>query len=236
MEPYREAIKVVLQFVAEVNKKHDFELKEFSPGGGFAIQYALDSPAPSVAEYAEVITSVLLGQSKALGISPPRLVVEPGRAIVGQAGVALYSVGVVKEIPRIRKYVFIDGGMADNIRPALYGSKYEALVASRAYDEEIEQVTIGGRFCESGDILIKDVNLPKVGADDVIAVPLCGAYCLPLASNYNASLKPAIVLVKEGQALLMRRRETYEDLIRNEPFEKPGHSTESKMLRGREGN
>jgi diaminopimelate decarboxylase len=213
MEPYRGAIEVMFQFIAAVNKKYGFELKEFSPGGGFAIQYALNFPAPSIAEYAEVITSVLLEQSKAWEISPPRLVVEPGRAVVGQAGVALYSVGAIKEIPGIRKYVFIDGGMADNIRPALYGSKYEALAASRAHDEEIEQVTIGGRFCESGDILIKDVNLPKLSAGDVIAVPACGAYCLPLASNYNACLKPAIVLVKDGQALLIRRRETYEDLI-----------------------
>jgi diaminopimelate decarboxylase len=216
MEPYSEAIKVIFQFVAEAKEKYDFEFKEFSPGGGFAIQYVLGSPAPSIAEYAEVITSVLLERSKALGIPPPQLIVEPGRAIVGQAGVALYSVGAIKEIPGVRKYVFIDGGIADNIRPALYGSKYEALLASKAREEETERVTIGGRFCESGDILTKDVNLPKLSAGDIIAVPTCGAYCLPLASNYNVSLKPAIVLVKEGQVLLMRRRETYEDLIRNE--------------------
>ncbi|MCK4961184.1 MAG: diaminopimelate decarboxylase, partial [Anaerolineales bacterium] len=126
----------------------------------------------------------------------------------------LYRVGVVKEIPGIRCYVSVDGGMADNIRPALYDARYEAVVANRMNDKETKKVTIAGKFCESGDILIKDIELPEVAAGDILAVPDCGAYCLAMGSNYNASLKPAIALVNEGRARLIRRRETYEDLTR----------------------
>ena len=147
----------------------------------------------------------------------PRLVVEPGRSLVARAGVALYSVGARKEIPGVRTYVAVDGGMADNIRPALYGAGYEALVANRLNEEgPRERVTIAGKYCESGDILVRDADLPKLWAEDVLAIPVAGAYCLPLASNYNASLKPAVVFVKDGQARLVRRRETYDDLLRCE--------------------
>ena len=218
LEHYREAIEIVLSFAAEMKEKHGFNLKEFSPGGGYAIQYVLDSPAPSTFDYAEAITSTLIDQSRNLDLDFPRLIIESGRAIVGQAGVALYRIGAAKDIPGTRKYIFIDGGMGDNIRPALYGSRYEALVANKAIEEEKEQVTVAGKFCESGDILIRDISLPIVEDGDILAVPSCGAYSLPMASNYNASLKPAIVLVKEGQARLIRRRETHKDLIRCDLF------------------
>ncbi|MFC1963510.1 diaminopimelate decarboxylase family protein, partial [Chloroflexota bacterium] len=148
------------------------------------------------------------------GFSPPRLLVEPGRAIVGRAGIALYRVGVIKDIPGVRRYVSVDGGMADNIRPALYSSSYEAIVANKVQEDKVEQVTIAGKFCESGDILIRDITLPELVVGDVIAVPVSGAYSLSLASNYNASLKPAIALVREGKARLIRRREAYDDLMR----------------------
>jgi diaminopimelate decarboxylase len=131
---------------------------------------------------------------------------------VGRAGVALYTVGAIKDIPGIRRYVSVDGGMADNIRPAIYGSKYEAALANKALAGNTEVVTIAGKFCESGDILINDIRMPAITSGDLIAIPDCGAYCLAMASNYNASLKPPVVLVKDGQARLIRRRETYEDL------------------------
>ena len=214
IEPYEKSIEVILNFAAEMKQKHGFELRELNVGGGFAISYALDSPAPAISVYAEAITSKVISKCRELGLALPRLIIEPGRAIVGQAGVALYSVGVVKDIPGVRCYVSVDGGMGDNIRPALYGSRYEAVVANKASEKEAKKVTIAGRFCESGDILIKDVNLPPVLAGDIIAIPDCGAYCLPMSSNYNASLKPAIVLVKEGKARLIRRRETFDDLTR----------------------
>jgi len=213
-QPYLESIDFTLDLAAKMKQKYNFELKELNVGGGFAIQYVLDSPAPPISAYAETITSKIISKCRELKLAFPRLVVEPGRAIVGQAGVALYKVGAVKDIPGVRCYVSVDGGMSDNIRPALYGSKYEAVIASKMLEKEVGRFTIAGKFCESGDILVEDVKLPPVLAGDIIAIPDCGAYCLPMASNYNASLKPAIVLVKEGRARLIRCRETFDDLTR----------------------
>jgi diaminopimelate decarboxylase len=121
-------------------------------------------------------------------------------------------VGVIKDIPQVRCYVSVDGGMGDNIRPALYQAEYEAVVANKMSAEDTAKVTLAGRFCESGDVLIRDIVLPPLESGDIIAIPSCGAYCLPMASNYNASLKPAVVLVKDGSARLIRRRETFADL------------------------
>jgi len=214
IEPYQEAIGIILDFAAEMRRKHQFELRELDVGGGFAIQYTLDNPAPPISVYAEVIASGVIDKCQQLELPLPRLVIEPGRSIVGSAGVALYTVGVVKEIPGVRRYVSVDGGMADNIRPALYGAKYEAVVADKMNGKKEGEVTIAGRFCESGDVLIRDIALPSVAAGDIIAMPGCGAYCLPQASNFNASLKPPIVLVNRGRARLIRRRESFADLTR----------------------
>ena len=214
VQPYLEAIEIVLEFAAEMKRKHGFELEELDIGGGFAIQYTLDRPALPISIYAEAIASKIVSKCRQLKMAPPTLTIEPGRAIVGQAGVALYRVGVVKDIPGLRRYVSVDGGMADNIRPVLYGAKYEALIANKMLQKETGPVTIAGRFCESGDILVEDISLPSVSTGDIVAIPDCGAYCLPLQSNYNASLKPAIIGVKEGRARLIRRRETFDDLTR----------------------
>jgi len=214
IEPFQKAIEIVFQFAAEMKKKHRFTLHEFSPGGGFAVQYTQDTPAPNIAYYAKAIADSIHSRSKELGLKLPRLIVEPGRAIVGRAGVAVYRAGAIKEIPGVRKYVAIDGGMADNIRPALYGSKYEALIANKVNKSDFERVSIVGKFCESGDILVKDEDIPKVVPGDIIAIPVSGAYCLSMASNYNASLKPAIVMVRDGKTRLIRRRESYDDLMR----------------------
>ena len=214
VEPYQESIELILNFAAEMKQKYGFELKELNIGGGFAIQYVLDSPAPPIAVYAEAIASKIIGKCQELHLALPQLIVEPGRAIVGRAGVALYKVGVVKDIPGVRCYVSVDGGIADNIRPALYGAKHEAVVANKTLEKEEGEVTIAGKFCESGDILVRDINLPPVSAGDIIAIPDSGAYCLSMASNYNASLKPAVILIKDGKARLIRRRETLEDLTK----------------------
>jgi diaminopimelate decarboxylase len=214
VQPYELAMELVLRFAREMGKKFSFDIGEFNIGGGFAVPYTLDSKAPSVADYARAITGKLNGLISGLGLSRPRLIIEPGRAIVGQSGVALYKVGAIKEIPGIKKYVCVDGGISDNIRPALYGAEYEALVANKASKVEREVVTIAGKLCESGDILIKDINLAPAHPGDIIAIPVCGAYSIPMSSNYNALPRPAIVMVKEGRGLLIRRRETYEDLIR----------------------
>jgi diaminopimelate decarboxylase len=213
-EVYAKAIAVVVEFAARMRERHGFEMREFSPGGGFAVQYTRDAPASGIAEYAEVVVGALKKESRRHSLPLPRLSVEPGRSLVARAGVALYTVGSIKEVPGVRTYVAVDGGMADNIRPALYDAPYEALVANRLDEQPSERVTVAGKYCESGDVLVRDVDLPKLWAGDVIAIPDAGAYCLALASNYNCSLKPAIVMVREGHARLVRRRETYDDLMR----------------------
>jgi diaminopimelate decarboxylase len=213
-KPYEMAIELTLHLAQKVKQKYSFQLGEFSVGGGFAVQYTLDSIAPTVADYATAMTEKLNSLVSGLGLSHSRLIVEPGRAIVGQAGVALYRVGAIKEIPGIRKYVCVDGGMSDNIRQALYGAKYDALVANKALEREEDMVTIAGKLCESGDVLIRDINLASVSPDDIIAIPVCGAYSIPMWSNYNALPRPAIIMVDKGKARLIRRRESYQDLMR----------------------
>lgn len=213
-EPYVQAIEHFLDFAAAMGRKYGFELKELSVGGGFAFQYTLNSPAPPVSYYAEAICSAIINKCEELKLVRPHLIIEPGRLMVAQSGIALYTAGVVKDIPGVRRYVSVDGGMADNIRPALYEAKLEAVVANKMRDKEEATVTIAGKFCESGDILIRDISLPSISAGDIIAVAGCGAYSIPEAMNYNASLKPAIVMVKNGKARLIRRRETLEDLTR----------------------
>jgi diaminopimelate decarboxylase len=213
-EPYEKSIEVVLKFAGEMKRKYNFNLQELDVGGGYPVQYTLDQPAGPVATYAENITKAVKNKCSEYGLPLPRLVIEPGRAVVGQAGVALYTAGSIKDIPGVRKYVSVDGGMSDNIRPAIYGSKYEALIANRAGEENAEKVTIAGKYCESGDILITDIELPKIDSGDIIAIPDSGAYCIPMSSNYNSAMKPAIVLVNDGQVRLIRHRETVEDLIR----------------------
>jgi diaminopimelate decarboxylase len=211
--PFEIAISLVLNFAREMKTKHGFHLDEFSPGGGFAVKYTVDSETPSIADYAEAITAKVTSLASELELPHPKLIVEPGRAIVAQAGVALYTVGSIKEIPGVRKYVCVDGGIGDNIRPALYEAKYEAIVANKANDGS-NTVTIAGRYCESGDILAKDMSLAPVSAGDIIAMPIGGAYSIPMASNYNLVPRPAIVMVKDGRARLIRKRESYQDLLR----------------------
>jgi diaminopimelate decarboxylase len=213
VQPYELAMELVLRFAREVVRKCGFDLREFDIGGGFAVQYTLDSEVPTIADYARAATDKLKSLISELGFNGPRLIIEPGRAIVGQAGVVLYKVGAIKEIAGIKKYVCVDGGISDNIRPVLYGAKHVALVANKALKEEREMVTIAGKLCESGDILIKDIYLTKVRPGDIIAMPVCGAYSIPMSSNYNAVPRPAVVMVREGRAHVIRRRETYQDLM-----------------------
>jgi len=213
-EPYVESVKSVLKFAAEMRKKYDLELKEIDTGGGFAVQYTLDKPAPTTAVFAEKITGTIIKECRKLSLKLPKLIVEPGREIVAQAGVAVYTVGVIKEIPDVRTYVSVDGGMGDNICPALYGEKMEAVLANRMRARQAGNVTICGKFCESGDILIRDIEMPKMTAGDILAIAAAGAYSIPESLNYNAFFKPPVILVNDGQAKLIRRRETLTDIIR----------------------
>ncbi|MEX2237787.1 MAG: diaminopimelate decarboxylase [Dehalococcoidia bacterium] len=210
--PYTEAIGVAAKFAGEVKDQYGFEGSRFSPGGGFAIRYTEEDEPPTIDEYAESITAALRADWAGRGLALPRLSVEPGRAIVGRAGVALYTVGAEKQVTGLRRYVSVDGGMTDNIRPALYDSRYVALLANRTGQNE-QVVTIAGKFCESGDILIRDASIDDPVAGDVLAVPASGAYGLAMASNYNSATRPAVVFVRDGEARLVRRRETYDDLL-----------------------
>lgn len=212
LEPYQAATDLVLRFAADF-REEGWTIQEFSPGGGFAIAYTRDNKPPEVSEYAEAITSTLKATSAELDIPLPRLIIEPGRSIIGPSGVALYRIGAIKEIPGIRKYVSVDGGMGDNIRPALYQAAYEVCSAGKMNQEADDLVTIAGKYCESGDILASDVLLPSVTSGDVLAIPASGAYCPSMASNYNLNPRPPIVLVKDGTSRLMRRRETYQDMM-----------------------
>jgi len=214
VQPYLDTIQVMLDFAAEMQDAHGLALSELDIGGGIGIRYTRDDPLAPLETFAEAIGTALATGCEERGLEPPRLVLEPGRSIVGTAGVALYTAGAVKDIPGVRRYVSLDGGMADNIRPALYEAAYHAMVANRAQEPAGVVATLAGKYCESGDILIYDVELPAVTPGDIIAVAAAGAYCLSMGSNYNGALKPAVVLVKQGAAHLIRRRETPDDLIR----------------------
>lgn len=213
---YGKAVEIIMDLAYRLRRRHSFELKELDVGGGFAVQYTLDEPAPMATAYADVICKRVKEKCDELGLPLPRLVVEPGRYIVGQAGVAIYTLGATKDIPHHLRYIFVDGGMGDNIRPALYGARYEAVLANKMNAPEDGEVAIAGRFCESGDVLIDRARLPVAEAGDILAVATCGAYCLPMASNYNLFPRPAVVLVGNGNARLMRRRENLEDITRLE--------------------
>jgi diaminopimelate decarboxylase len=215
-EPFAETIDVVFDFAAKMRESYGFELQEFSPGGGFAVNYTAEQEAPSADDYAEIICSHVKAGCQKYGLADPRMFIEPGRSIVARAGIAVYTVGSSKDIPEVRRYVSVDGGMADNVRPALYEAKYEAIVANKPLDARTERVTIAGKYCESGDQLVRDADLPPLEPGDVLVTPASGAYALAMASNYNASQRPAVVLVANGEARLMRRRETYEDLMRTD--------------------
>lgn len=212
-----ETIRAIMAFAGRIHARFGIVPRVVIPGGGFGVADDASGADVSIAHWAQAAASALRDACQANGLEPPTLVVEPGRAIIGPAGVALYTVGARKVSGDDRVYVSIDGGMADNIRPALYGARYSAQLANRlAPDSTREAVTIAGKYCESGDILIERIDLPPLTAGDLLAVPMAGAYCLAMASNYNLSPRPAAVLVKDGAARQIRRRETYEDLLRVE--------------------
>ncbi len=208
------AIGVLLDFAAAMRDRHGFVFEHLSPGGGFGIAHTDNDRPPDVASWARLIGSAVSEGCVSRNLPLPIVTVEPGRAIVGPAGVAVYTVGSSKVVPGIRTYVSVDGGMADNIRPSLYDATYTAALASRTGDTLPRAVTIAGKYCESGDILIENVAMPALQPGDLIAVPGAGAYTLAMASNYNFATRPAVILVGNGECRVMRRRETYDDLVR----------------------
>lgn len=214
LEPYALAMEVMAAFIDEVcGRRLGVGVAEFSPGGGFAVAYRGEQMPPEPAAYAAAIVGTLAREAAARGFPMPDLTIEPGRSLVARAGVALYTVGARKEIPGVRTYVSVDGGMADNVRPAMYGAPYEIRSAERPLAEPDETVTIAGKYCESGDLLVRDARVPRFARGEVVAIPAAGAYQLAMSSNYNLAYRPAVVLVADGRATLIRRRETVADLL-----------------------
>lgn len=216
LEPFAHEAEVLMAFLAEVKKETGAELAELNLGGGFGIRYTDADDPIAYDKYMEKVSAVLGETCAKLGMATPFILMEPGRSIVGSAGITLYEIGNIKEIEGIRTYVAVDGGMTDNIRFALYGSKYEFTVANRASEEKTETVTVAGRCCESGDLLGKDVSLQKCQKGDILAVFATGAYNYSMALNYNRVPRPPVVMIRDQEARVVIRRESLEDLIRND--------------------
>ncbi|HEY7198610.1 MAG TPA: diaminopimelate decarboxylase [Candidatus Dormibacteraeota bacterium] len=207
------AMEIMLDLAAELRRDLGFSPARLGAGGGLGIAYTRDDDPPTAREFVETLLAALEAGCARRDLPAPPLVVEPGRSIAGPAGVALYTAGAVKDIPGVRRYVAVDGGMGDNIRPKLYGARYEVLLASDPDGAPAGLVTIAGKYCESTDVLATDVELPPVGPGDVLCVPAAGAYCLAMASNYNGMPRPAVLMARDGEARVIRRRETLDDLL-----------------------
>lgn len=214
--PFEEAAKVMLGFIAKIKNELGYEIKGLNLGGGFGIKY-LESHDPQPFEvFMERVAAVVTEQCQELNISRPFVYIEPGRSIAAPAGITLYTVGARKEIPGIRTYVSVDGSMADSPRYILYKSEYEAIVANKANEERSERVTIAGRCCESGDLIGENMPLQHAESGDIIAVCATGAYNYSMSSNYNRLQKPAVVFINNGESRIAVKRETLDDIIRND--------------------
>ncbi|MCX4789387.1 diaminopimelate decarboxylase [Streptomyces sp. NBC_01221] len=215
MAGFEVSARRVVQLLAEVRDEHGVELPEIDLGGGLGIAYTSEDDPREPHEIAKALGDIVTRECEAAGLATPRISVEPGRAIVGPTAFTLYEVGTIKPLEGLRTYVSVDGGMSDNIRTALYDAEYSVALASRTSDAEPMLVRVVGKHCESGDIVVKDAFLPSdLAPGDLIAVPATGAYCRSMASNYNHALRPPVVAVRDGEARVIVRRETEEDLLR----------------------
>ena len=213
LEGFRKAIEILVGLIAEANKAFGFQCRYLNIGGGLGIRYTEEDTPSSIGEYAAVKVEGVRREMTARGLPMPRVLIEPGRSIVGKAGITAYEVGTIKVIPGVRTYVSVDGGMSDNIRPMLYEALYQGMLANKADAPADTRVTVAGKHCESGDILIRDALLAKPEPGDILVMPATGAYCFAMASNYNGSPRPAVILVNEGQARVIIERESYGDLV-----------------------
>ncbi|MDH6604129.1 diaminopimelate decarboxylase [Bacilli bacterium PM5-9] len=211
------AIDVVINIAKQLQSEYNFEIEVLNIGGGFGIEYTNDEKAPSLSYYFEPIMEKITTGFKELNYSQrPKVVIEPGRYMIGEAGFSLYEIGSIKDIPGIRKYVGINGGMCDNIRPSMYQAKYEAILANKAEQKPQEEVRIAGNCCESGDILIENIKLPIIESHDILCVFSTGAYGYSMASNYNMNRIPKTVLIENGNIQLMIKEQSFEQLIEND--------------------
>jgi diaminopimelate decarboxylase len=211
--PYGELARSLVVFANEVQGATGRPITELGMGGGVAVRLRSTEEAPELDAYARAVTQPVRKDRALRGAT---VYVEPGRGLVGRAAVTLYRVVGTKRVQDVRTFVAVDGGMGDNIRPALYGAEYSAVLAARASERQTEEVTIAGRYCESGDVLIRSVRLPTANAGDILAIPATGAYSVAMSSNYNETPRPAVVLLDGDRARVIRERETVEDIWRLE--------------------
>lgn len=207
------AFDVIFELVRELKKIYNFNIESLNIGGGFGIKYTEGDKELDIEKLLEGIMESINKKFLNIDMERPEIIIEPGRWIVGEAGVTLYKAGAIKEIEKLRTYITIDGGMSDNIRPALYDAKYSADIANKIKNEKVEMYTVAGKACESGDVLIKDVKLPVVEYGDILVIYSTGAYGFSMASNYNRIRIPAVVLIKEGKDYLIVKRQSYDDII-----------------------
>jgi diaminopimelate decarboxylase len=213
LEPFVRAAELMVEFAAALRDSLGYVVEDLDLGGGLGVRYLPDDCPPTLDEYADAVAGTVRKCCAEHNLPLPRLILEPGRSLTGECGTTLYRVGVVKEIPGVRTYVSVDGGMSDNPRPALYGARYHAIVANKAVEPRTTKVTVSGKHCET-DTLIPDLELPEVAPGDVLAVQTTGAYNYSMASNYNRLPRPAAVLVVDGQADVIVERESLEDMVR----------------------
>ncbi|AKN32807.1 diaminopimelate decarboxylase [Clostridium carboxidivorans P7] len=216
IKPYEDEVEIMLSIVKSIKDEMGYELKELDLGGGFGIYYKEGDTPQKIEDFCEIILSKAESVGKELGIKLPKLVIEPGRSIIGNAGSTLYTVGSIKEIPGIRKYISVDGGMTDNIRPALYNAEYECVVADKVESEFTERVSVAGKCCESGDILLNGIEIPEAKVGDIMVVLNTGAYGYSMSNNYNKIPKPAVVLVKDEEVKVICRRQNFDQILENE--------------------
>lgn len=209
---YEEAMHKFVEFAYEIHDRFGIVITKLNAGGGYGIAYTKEDTPLDFEVITEKIMGIITKGFEDKGWQRPMVLIEPGRFVVGNAGITLYEVGSSKEIPGIKKYISVDGGMTDNIRSALYQAKYDALIANKASEEPIETVCVAGKNCESGDILIQSIDLPSPTAGDILAVFSTGAYHYSMSNNYNQLPKPAVVFTYEGQDRLVIRRQTFDDL------------------------
>ncbi|MDG5787670.1 diaminopimelate decarboxylase [Evansella sp. AB-P1] len=213
---FTSAINEIYKYLIEWKNTLGFEPRVLNLGGGFGIRYTKEDRPLPLEQYVNAMIDAVEQHTKKNELSTPEIWIEPGRALVGEAGTTIYSIGSRKDIPGVRSYVSVDGGMTDNIRPALYQAKYEAFVANKMNEQNEEKVSIAGKCCESGDMLIWDIELPKVEIGDLLAVSSTGAYGYSMSNNYNRILRPAVVFVENSEEQCVIQRESFEDLVKNE--------------------
>ena len=216
VEPFMRAAEVMMNFAGDLKDELGLEIRKLNLGGGYGMRYTEnDDPVP-YDEYIKHVAEVVKNTALARDLIVPQILMEPGRSIAAPAGITLYTVGSIKDIKGVRKYVSVDGGMSDNPRYIMYDAKYTAVIANKAGDSKCDKVTIAGKCCESGDILISDAMLQQTVSGDILAVLATGAYNYSMSSNYNRIPRPAMVAVSNGNAKIIVKRETYEDIIKND--------------------